>query len=108
MLRRVRARRAEERSALREEPPAPPESPRADSLDRTSHRGAAGASLGRRAGEGGRAVRSGADVRSGLQRSAPERARLLSRGAAREARGGEADRLADAHVGDAAAALARP
>src|SRR2546426_797380 len=42
-----------------------------------------------------------ADVRSGLQRSAPALARVLSRRAAQQAGTGQADRLADAPVRDA-------
>src|SRR5712664_430073 len=102
MLRRVRASRAEAGSPLRQEPPAPPEPPRADPADRAGHVGSPGPALGRGARARRRALRVAAEVRSSVQRSAPERPQVLSRGAAREAGTGEADWIADAALGGGA------
>jgi len=93
LLRRVRARGAEARRPLRQEPPAAPEPARADPASRGREREAARQALGRRAHPGGRPLRAFADLRPGLRRPAPCRARVLSRSAALEARPGQADRI---------------
>src|SRR5262249_20386924 len=92
-----------ERPALREEPPAASEPGRADPADRGGHRHAAGGRVGGEAPRRRRSVRPDPELPAGVRRSAPRRARLLRRRAACHARAGEADRLADADVGDAAA-----
>src|SRR5205823_12273367 len=86
-------------------PPAAPSHPQP--APRVRRHARSGRRVGREEPGGRRSLRAPPDVRSGDQRSPPERARILPRGAASPAREGEADRVADAALRDAPADRSR-